>query len=288
MKKIFLAAALLSCSLFSDAQTQDTPQPVTPSLLWRITGPRMKQPSYLFGTAHLICPDQYLWTNEMKGALAQCTELCLEMNVSDQGELMKVMTTMSDPARKLETYFSPQQYKEVAQYFTDSFHTSLSTYTNMKPVVLVGIMEQKTLDCATPASYEFNLIDAAHERKMVISGLEDADETIKITGHITSESVVADLVDLAEGKYRGRALNKVILDAYARQDIGTISDVAREELKENVGPLLDDRNKDWVKKMPSKMQERPVFFAVGAGHLAGKNGVIRLLRDAGYRVEPVR
>jgi len=36
------------------------------------------------------------------------------------------------------------------------------------------------------------------------------------------------------------------------------------------------------------MEQRPVFFAVGAGHLLGENGIIQLLRNAGYRVEAVK
>jgi len=35
------------------------------------------------------------------------------------------------------------------------------------------------------------------------------------------------------------------------------------------------------------MVESPTFFAVGAGHLAGKNGVINLLRNKGYKLAPM-
>jgi len=39
--------------------------------------------------------------------------------------------------------------------------------------------------------------------------------------------------------------------------------------------------------MGKKMKDGPVFFAVGAGHLGGANGVIRLLRKEGYELTPV-
>jgi len=50
---------------------------------------------------------------------------------------------------------------------------------------------------------------------------------------------------------------------------------------------LNNRNKNWVKKLKTIMHERPVTIAVGAGHLPGKNGVIELLRKEGYTVKPV-
>ena len=35
------------------------------------------------------------------------------------------------------------------------------------------------------------------------------------------------------------------------------------------------------------MKNKSLFIAVGAGHLAGENGVIQLLRNNGYNVVPV-
>jgi uncharacterized protein YbaP (TraB family) len=51
--------------------------------------------------------------------------------------------------------------------------------------------------------------------------------------------------------------------------------------------MLTKRNKEWLNKMPEMMNNNSVFFAVGAAHLLGKNGVIQLLKDKGYTVTPV-
>ena len=40
--------------------------------------------------------------------------------------------------------------------------------------------------------------------------------------------------------------------------------------------------------MEERMEQKPVFFAVGAGHLPGENGIIQLLRNHGYKVTPVK
>ena len=52
--------------------------------------------------------------------------------------------------------------------------------------------------------------------------------------------------------------------------------------------LLDNRNIQWAEILPEKMQEAPAFIAVGALHLPGDNGVINLLRQKGYQVEPIQ
>jgi uncharacterized protein YbaP (TraB family) len=51
---------------------------------------------------------------------------------------------------------------------------------------------------------------------------------------------------------------------------------------------LYDRNANWAKKLENLLPEKGLVIAVGAGHLPGKKGVINLLREAGYKVEPVR
>ena len=51
--------------------------------------------------------------------------------------------------------------------------------------------------------------------------------------------------------------------------------------------LLVGRNKNWIPIMEKMMISKTTFFAVGAGHLGGKNGVIALLRKQGYKVTAV-
>lgn len=57
--------------------------------------------------------------------------------------------------------------------------------------------------------------------------------------------------------------------------------------KKTKAVMLDNRNRNWIKKMPDMMKKGSVFFAVGAAHLPGDTGIIYLLRKAGYTVKPV-
>jgi uncharacterized protein YbaP (TraB family) len=52
--------------------------------------------------------------------------------------------------------------------------------------------------------------------------------------------------------------------------------------------LLDRRNRNWIPIMESAMKKSSTFFAVGAGHLAGSQGVLELLRKQGYKVKPIQ
>lgn len=46
---------------------------------------------------------------------------------------------------------------------------------------------------------------------------------------------------------------------------------------------MTDRNRAWVPKM-EKLMDQTTFFAVGAAHLSGEDGLLELLKEAGYKV----
>ncbi len=65
----------------------------------------------------------------------------------------------------------------------------------------------------------------------------------------------------------------------AKSELG--SDKKYEEL------LLNKRNINWISQLKTIMPKESVFVAVGAGHLVGEKGLLTLLRNEGYKVEPL-
>ena len=52
--------------------------------------------------------------------------------------------------------------------------------------------------------------------------------------------------------------------------------------------MLDKRNSSWIPIIEKAARTKPTFFAFGAGHLGGPNGVINLLRQRGYTVRALQ
>lgn len=50
---------------------------------------------------------------------------------------------------------------------------------------------------------------------------------------------------------------------------------------------VDDKNAEWVKKLPAFMKETSSFITVGAIHLGGINGLVKQLQKKGYKVKPI-
>ena len=85
-----------------------------------------------------------------------------------------------------------------------------------------------------------------------------------------------------------------VIKAFFAQDLDAIKEAMDIKMNnscdnspEEDADLIDNRNADWLTKMPAIMVQKPTLFAVGAGHLPGPKGVLNLLRQAGYKVEGV-
>ena len=88
-------------------------------------------------------------------------------------------------------------------------------------------------------------------------------------------------------------LEEDIAQAYLSRDLNRLYELLDRKMNicgspEERSLMLDNRNADWLTKMPRLMNGKPTLFAVGAGHLLGEKGVLNLLRQEGYTVEPVK
>ena len=261
------------------------------SLLWKISGKNLNKPSYLFGTIHLICPDDYLWTEKMQQSLDKADEVCFEMDMDDPSVMMTVAMGMVDQSgKKLEEYFAPEDYKKISDYVRDSLNMNITMFQNMKPSALPTIFAVRSVYCADPVSYEDRIMQKAQKSKKEIVGIEMPEEQIALFNSIPVDSVIKEVIDVINNERKDEDTYRAMIKAYKEQDLQALYNFIKESenIGAEVGPFLDDRNKKWIERMVERMDQKSVFFAVGAGHLWGDNGVISLLRKDGYTVEPVK
>jgi uncharacterized protein YbaP (TraB family) len=260
-------------------------------LLWRITGPGLDKPSFLFGTIHLICPSDYFWTSAMQRSLDSTEQVCLEMDMDDPNLQMQIAMGLIDKSGKqLREYFSPEAYSRLERFATDSLGTNLNMLQPMKPAALVSLLTSMTLSCSQPLSYETRIMEAAQKSGKEILGLEAASEQLELLDQMPADSIVKAVMAMTEDMDGQRQELNLLVSAYKSQDLQRLYDLTMElnDGTADMKKFLDERNHKWISRMERHMKAKPTFFAVGAGHLWGPKGVIALLREAGYTVSPVK
>lgn len=261
------------------------------SLLWRISGNGLAKPSYLFGTIHLICPADYLWTPAMQRSLQQSERVCFEMDMDAPGLQMEVaMGMMNTNGQTLKDFFADSQYHIVEQFVKDSLQMDIALFQPFSPMALQSIFAIKTVQCAEPASYESNIMDLAQKQDKEIIGLESVGEQLDLFHNLPTDTVVQNLVYMASHYAEERAKYQQLIGYYKRQNLPALHGIIQRSgaIDADISAFVDDRNKKWITRMTDEMEQSSIFFAVGAGHLLGENGIINLLRQQGYTVTAVK
>jgi uncharacterized protein YbaP (TraB family) len=283
MKKIWLAALSL-LSLTGFAQNEK-------ALLWKISGNGLAKPSYLYGTIHITC-DATL-DERTKKAMADTEQLYLELDMDDPSMQAKMMSgMMMKDGKTLKSLVSEDDFKQIDDLLKEKIGFSAVMVNNMKPFIISTMILPSLLDC-TMQSVEAELMKLSTEQNEPVLGLETVEDQLAAFDAIPYQVQADELVKSVRGKF---ASDKQELDkmyqVYASRDIDAMQEMTlasdNKITSDYSGTLLDGRNANWIPKIASAAKEKPTFFGVGAAHLGGKNGVIALLRKAGFNVEAVK
>jgi uncharacterized protein YbaP (TraB family) len=281
---LLLSLCLLAAASYSANAQQEK------SLLWKISGKGLEKPSYLFGTIHLMCPQDIKITETMKSAMAASNQLILELDMDEPGIMQEMMrASMMQDGTTLKSLLSDEDYQLLEKFMQDSLGMPLQAMGAMKPMLLSTVTMLPVLKCQ-PGSYEMSLVQAAQNEGKEILGLETVADQIAVFDAIPLEEQSAYLVKSVREYGETAAETREMIRLYQEENISGLYAIIHESMAEMEGAeeaLLHERNRKWIPQMEKMAKEKPSFFAVGAGHLAGPQGVIMLLKEAGYRVEAV-
>ncbi len=256
------------------------------SLLWEITGNGLNQPSYLTGTFHIMCGKDFAILPKVKKTIESTDQLYLEVNFKDPKELADMQKMMfsesllsekltADQLQRLEVVLQEQMGMTIDQ--VDKF-----TMNSLLSMLLVSAVE-----CPIKKFLDLEIHALAEQAGKSVYALETIKEQSEFLSKAYPDEFMLQQFELMD-EYSG--LIDQMVAAFKAEKLSALMDMIKDERFYNEQLdlwLLEVRNKNWVKKMPAIMQDNSTLFAVGAGHLPGKNGVIKLLREAGFSVQPV-
>lgn len=265
----------------------------TPSLLYQVAGKGMAKPSYIFGTIHAICPTEMVPFESLNSYLDQTDQLLMEVDMDDPVEMSSMARgVMMADGKTLKDYLKPAEFAKVDEMTKNLLGYSAENVKMVKPTILTVLLvtSPKAIGC-TPTVYDMSILNSAVAKKKPVFGLETVASQIKVIDSKPVEQQAKDLYEMATDPQKSIDELKKLMAAYKQRDPEKLVEIANDQLKsdkEFQTRLLDDRNIAWIPRLEVAFKEKPTFVAVGAGHLGGKNGVIKLLRAKGYQVTPVK
>lgn len=294
MKRLSLILALVLVALALQAQ-----------LLWKVSGNGLGRPSYILGTYHFAPGSMLDKIPGMEQAIQDCDvvigELEKESMIGSEVQLLAAQAMMAPADSTLDKLYTPQEYALIESVFNKYFGSmgvKLSQMNILKPMAISTQMQAMQSIKYFPNLNPNDLIDVAVQTRANDAGrpsmaLETIEEQIDLLFNAPLTEQAKGLLESCKNDDKFTVLSNALVEAYLTQDLEKISAVLNdEELNgeedESMEALLYNRNRNWEKKLQEIMPERACLVCVGAGHLPGDQGLLQLLRDAGYTVEPMQ
>lgn len=285
---------------------------INAQLLYKISGNDLEKPSYIIGTHHLANVGFVEKINGVKEALTETEQVYgeLKWDVMANPDSLKAMqeVMMLPEGKTLKTILTPEQYKRLDAFMTAKMGAGMSNpmveaqMGKLSPMTLVTQFQvllflMNHMGEFDPSSTFDQYFQAqAQKNNLPCGGLETMSFQAQVLyGSTPMERQVEQLMCLIDNEQFNVQMLEEITKAFYAQDLDALKKAMDVKLgtscdstPEEEAALIDNRNADWLTKMPAIMKQAPTFFAVGAGHLPGEKGVLQLLRNAGYTVEGVK
>ena len=260
-------------------------------LFWRIVKAGTR-PSYLLGTLHVADPRVTRLRPAVEAAFERADTFAMEA-VLDGNALMTLGSAMLLPeAQDLESLVGSRLFARAVEALTE-YGLSEAVIRRFKPWAVMAL-----LGSPKPSGgpiLDMALYQRALARGIEVQGLESVQEQVAVFEALSLKDQRALLSLTIEHLETLPSLFEQLIEAYATDDLSAIAAFARTyqdradlaAFNRFMFQLNDERNQRMAQRLEPILKEGNVFVAVGALHLAGPRGVIQLLRNRGYGVEPV-
>ena len=259
------------------------------SLLWQISGDKLKKPSYLYGTIHMLCPQDFRISETLKQVFSASEKIYLELDMDDPSMNMKMLQLSLLKGKKLSDFFNEKDYARLNDFFRDSIGMPLALFSSLKPFALLSLIYMKSMPCGQQESYELNFANMSKAEHKEMLGLETIEDQIGVFDQMPDSMQAKMIMESINqfGQQQNESLKMV--EFYKNQQLDSLYRMIVEspDISGSEDALIFNRNRKWIPVMEDSMNKGSIFFAVGAGHLAGPGGLISLLRQKGYELKPI-
>lgn len=258
------------------------------TLLWQINQPDQSQYSYVFGTMHVRDNAAFQHLDFVLKKIQACEAFAIEYHL-DEGQIHIPSDFVYLPDGQSLTDFIPaKKYNKLRKSILKSFQIDLDLFKRLQPLFINNLIGERLLSKDQEHALDSYLWDFAKSENKILLGIETWQEQLATLNNLTLDYQIKGLMDIGKStkKYR-RALNKSVQD-YVKGDFQKLYQAAKKGAGTKRKVLLYNRNEIMADRIADFTERHTIFAAVGAGHLGGGKGVLRLLKKRGLVVKPVK
>jgi len=292
MKKIL---APLIMMLGIGTVSAEAPKP----LLWKVSD--KDNSLYLLGSFHMLKPDDYPLAKSTDLAFEDAEQLYFELSPEEMnnpalGQKM-AQAAMRTDGKTLQQSVSPETWKKFEAHATER-NLSPANFQAFEPwfvALILSVTEMQKSGLDTTLGLDKHFMDRAAKAGKPAKGLETGDSQIAIFDSMGAKQQEQYLLDILDDSSDMKAKIDELHDTWRKADDKVLFDKMAMEMREKYPELYQsinpDRNKAWLPKLEALLKDNKtddVMVVVGALHLVGEDGVVKMLKDKGYKIERMK
>lgn len=257
-----------------------------PSLLWSLHREDFPGTSYLFGTMHVHDRKAFGLIGQVESVLRNCEALATEYDLDDSETFDVTWLEDLSKGKSVQEVLSEKTRMKLRRILYKTLGIHLDAFNNVHPFVLVNTISSLILSKDMPLSLDEYLWQTAKVLEKQTIGIETLQEQLEIVGKIPIEAHVKSLAQIAVNFPRYRHQTLKMASWYAS---GNLSQLHRASVKGQGSLkrlLLYDRNVIMADRIEAMAATQTTLFAVGAAHLTGKYGLLKLIKTKGLKLKP--
>jgi len=255
---------------------------------------------YILGTVHLLRPETVWHTDKLDAAIAEASELWLELPTTDANamaaEMMPLVVQYGlAPANPLSKQLTPEEMKTLdeAAKLAGASGAQLNAFRPWFAALTISNAAVTRAGYDPTSGVDSKIEAAFRARGIAPKGLETAEMQIKVFAGMSPEQELRYLRETMEEYENAPVELDRMVSQWASADLAGMEEMFVTEMKAEepdlYAALLTNRNANWVVQIEEILAGKGVsFMAVGAGHLIGPDSVIAMLEARGIKAERVQ
>jgi len=278
---VFAVVALGSCAL---KESHDR------HFLWLIPG--QHNHVYVMGSFHLLRASDYPLAPEFEAAYSDAEALCMEIDFDDMDEgalALKTLELARMPAGSSLKATLGEDYPTVRDK-AKVLGIDLEPLDGFQPwfvAITASVTQLMRLGFNPNEGVEKHFVERAQADHKDICGFETADDQLRLFAGMSASEQAALLVQSIDELGDVATQMNEMLDAWKHGDEHALLKTAFRQMERNpelYRAMILDRNRLFAQHIERLLTDKQDYLVIiGAGHLVGRDSVLKMLRKNGHR-----
>jgi uncharacterized protein YbaP (TraB family) len=257
------------------------------SLLWRLSGGEAAEDSYLFGAMHVRDRRAFGYFDSVCARIDHCAVFAAELDLEAPEASMLDAGLLAPPEARLNRLLSSKRYYKLRRIVHKTSGLDLDRLAHFSPLAICHLIDLHILSSDRIYPLDEALWRHARAAGKTCMGLETYEEQLAVLRSIPAERQLQALLAYGRNPARHRRALRRMADLYERGDLRALHQAARRGAGGVRRLMFDERHRRMSERIDELARRHAAVCVVGAGHLAGERGVLRLLKRQGWKLAPL-